>query len=141
MQLKQKLNLGPNSNLTKLELPPSSEKKLTSNNSYAGMEALVSGFGWDKVTLTPVKDANNKTKYKEDGSSDGKLLKAKALVIENTKCQSLYPKYVIHNNQICARLIQHPPNVNQGVCSVSFNIALFFLMKRCNCINYIFFLG
>ncbi|XP_058796463.1 uncharacterized protein LOC131667208 [Phymastichus coffea] len=117
VKVKQKFDLGPNSNLKKLALPPSTEKRLTCMNSYVDTEPLISGFGWDEVTLIPHQTADNKTKYEEDGTAKGKLLKAKALVIANSECQIFYKKYVIHDSQICAKLIQHPVNVHQGVCS------------------------
>ena len=119
MQLKEKLNLDENSSLGKLNLPPNTKDGLNDSNSFAEQEAIITGFGWDKVQIKidfwgDLGIFNVST----DGSSTGKLMKAKAKIVSSDICEMIV-SHPVEDSQLCASIVEHGKDVTQGVCNVS----------------------
>ena len=119
LKLKKEFDLGPNSGQAKIPLPLSTKLlTLNPNNSFARKEAVVSGFGWDYIEFILVQDEKGDLVKSEEGYTSGKLLKAKAWILTNKRCQQ-YCVYTIEDSKLCAKIVQHDKKEKQGVCSVS----------------------
>lgn len=82
-------------------------------NSYAGDKAVITGFGWNWVT---VKMDLKALTVDEKGGTFSKLRYAQSLIVPNEICQLKYSKKIIQAH-ICAQVVQDKGN--EGVCSVS----------------------
>ncbi|KAJ8668624.1 hypothetical protein QAD02_010287 [Eretmocerus hayati] len=109
LRLKQSLNLKQNQHLKKVRLPRADEYQEFA--SYESAIVTIAGFGWNKIK---VKMHRNNTEF-EVGSSSNRLRSARAIVISNFDCQQHYD-HVIHESDLCARVIEHRDDTPQGVC-------------------------
>ena len=114
MQLAKPLGLGQNPTLSKVELP-------YANESYAGEEAVITGFGYTWVRV--IRYLPGVEPIELGGKPDEKLKYAHADVLTKQECQRGYRSKVVRDSELCARLRQDKTGLNSGVCSVS-NIRL-----------------
>ena len=117
-KLEKKIDLGPDSGLAKLPLPLNTKLGLNAKNSLATKEAMIAGFGWDKVEIKTVEMEHVGKFQTEEGSSSGKLLKAKARILANNVCQRYFVSTFL-DSQLCANIVEHDKKVDQGVYTVS----------------------
>lgn len=97
----EKINLARSSNVKVASLPEPGE-------SYVGKIAVVSGYGWNRITLN--KDEHGEEI--EEGSSNGDLKFLGVEVLKATACKAnLYPSI------ICGKALQTSNSRYDGVCS------------------------
>lgn len=128
-QLDRRLEFSPTSRLSKLDLPCTENENNNARSClYAGFPAVITGFGWDKLTNFTVIE-NFPT---EIGSSAGKLLKATAVVLSNSECKSIVaPRMVpVREEYMCAKIYYH--HAHQGVCHVSLIYYISYNYELCN---------
>lgn len=108
--MRNKLDLGTKSGLSKLKLP------VNSTSLYVADRAVVLGFGFNWMRLAQDKRT---TQIKElGGGSTRQLRYGNVTVISNDKCRKklLDP---ISSSHLCAQMIQRDQRMPEGVCAVS----------------------
>ena len=125
--MKNKLDLGPDSGLATLTLPANTTHYLDDSNSFVHLDAIVAGFGFDKVQTN-----YDKITYQEDlkvtGSSSGKLTKLKVKTISKKDCEKGIRR-PITDTRMCAMIAESEEGVPRGFCYVSRYQEIFYLLS------------
>ena len=122
--MKEKLNLGSDLGLAKLNLPPNTTHHLDDSNSFVHLDAMVAGFGFDNVQ-TNFDDIMYDEDLEVTGSSSGKLTKLKVKTISKEDCEKGIDQ-PIEDTRMCVIIAERKEGVPRGFCYVSSRIRRYF---------------
>ncbi|KAL7287934.1 hypothetical protein TKK_0017993 [Trichogramma kaykai] len=108
VRLEKPLGLATNPNLIALK---AADAKL----QLANKEAIVTGFGYNKIELIPLEDG-----FDEIGGSDKKLRYGVTQIFSRSMCKKIYEAAMEPSpplGVICAKMRQRDQNKDEGVCS------------------------
>ncbi|XP_058796462.1 chymotrypsin-2-like [Phymastichus coffea] len=107
LKLSKNLGLANNSHISKINLP-------LTNSTYAGVKAVISGFGLNKVDVAI--DTRTGRYIEKNGVLYNKMRYAEANVLSQAACQKYFFD-PINTKHICAGLVQRYRSDPEGVCS------------------------
>ena len=89
--MKDKLNLGPDFGLTKLNQPPNTTHHLD-DDSFVHLDTIVAGFGWENVEIN-LENITSIDDIEINGSSSGKMMKLKMKTISKDDCEKSHREH------------------------------------------------